>query len=302
MGVPGIVVVAPSECHDIAGMLSAAVDDDRPVFFIENKLMYGRPHRPPEDGFVDEFAVHTSEGPWPALTFSGNRFAGGEATLVTYGGMLPIALEAATKLILEEEIFTEVVCLGCLLPLDLEPVLESVARTGALVTVEEGTLTAASAPRSPRACRRRRGRSSAAPSGASPPATGSFRRPGRSRRRRCPGWTTSSLRSPACSSDARDRAHARGREQRVRVPLRVVVDDGAAVREGTVVCVVETSKASVEIEAPGDGMLVQLVPAETEVELGSTIAVVAADETRRPPPPSVSRVAAESPRPTVRRT
>ncbi len=50
-------------------------------------------------------------------------------------------------------------------------------------------------------------------------------------------------------------------------------------RKGTVVCVVETSKASVEIEAPGDGLLVQLVPAETEVELGSTIAVVAADET-----------------------
>jgi acetyltransferase-like isoleucine patch superfamily enzyme len=56
------------------------------------------------------------------------------------------------------------------------------------------------------------------------------------------------------------------------------VDDGATVRKGTVVCVVETSKASVEIEAPGDGLLVQLVPGETEVELGSTIAVVAADE------------------------
>ena len=56
------------------------------------------------------------------------------------------------------------------------------------------------------------------------------------------------------------------------------VDDGATVRKGAVVCVVETSKASVEIEAPGDGLLVQLVPAETEVELGSTIAVVAADE------------------------
>ncbi len=142
MGVPGIVVVAPSECHDIAGMLSAAVDDDRPVFFIENKLMYGRPHRPPADGRVGDFAVRTGDGPWPALTFSGNGFSGGEATIVTYGGMLPIALEAATRLILEEEIFTELVVLGRLLPLDLEAVLESVGRTGALVTAEEGTLTA----------------------------------------------------------------------------------------------------------------------------------------------------------------
>jgi 2-oxoisovalerate dehydrogenase E1 component len=142
LGVPGIVVVTPSECHDLGGMLAAAVADDRPVFFIENKLMYGRPNRRATDGRLDEFHVREGDGPWPALTFSGNDFAGGEATLVTYGGMLPIALEAATRLILEEEVFTEVVVLGRLLPLDLEPVLESVARTGSVVTVEEGTLTA----------------------------------------------------------------------------------------------------------------------------------------------------------------
>ena len=55
--------------------------------------------------------------------------------------MLPAALDAAVELIIEEEVFTEVVALGRLLPLDLDPVLESVARTGTLVTVEEGTLT-----------------------------------------------------------------------------------------------------------------------------------------------------------------
>jgi pyruvate/2-oxoglutarate/acetoin dehydrogenase E1 component len=141
LGVPGIVVVAPSECHDIGAMLAAAVDDDRPVFFIENKLMYGRLERRPVNGYVDEFRCFETEGPWPALTFSGNGLSGAEATLVTYGGMLPIALEAATTLILEDEIFTEVVALGQLLPLDLAPVLESVARTGRLLTIEEGTLT-----------------------------------------------------------------------------------------------------------------------------------------------------------------
>src|SRR5439155_4616324 len=57
-----------------------------------------------------------------------------------------------------------------------------------------------------------------------------------------------------------------------------LVEDGEAVRKGRPVCVVETSKASIEIEAPGDGTIVQLVKAETEVELGSTIALVAANE------------------------
>jgi acetyltransferase-like isoleucine patch superfamily enzyme len=57
-----------------------------------------------------------------------------------------------------------------------------------------------------------------------------------------------------------------------------LVDDGAEVRKGRPVCLVETSKASIEIEAPADGTIVQLVKAETEVELGSTIAVVAKNE------------------------
>jgi pyruvate/2-oxoglutarate/acetoin dehydrogenase E1 component len=141
LGVPGITVVAASECHDLRALLTEAVADDDPVFFIENKLMYGRTHRRPENGYVDGLRCVEGDGRYPSLTFSGSDSGGGSATLVTYGGMLPIVLEAATRLILEREVFTEVVVLGQLLPLDLDPVLESVARTGALVTVEEGTLT-----------------------------------------------------------------------------------------------------------------------------------------------------------------
>lgn len=54
-----------------------------------------------------------------------------------------------------------------------------------------------------------------------------------------------------------------------------LVEDRAAVRKGQAVCVVETSKASIEVEAPGDGTLVQLVAADVEVELGSSVALVA---------------------------
>jgi pyruvate dehydrogenase E1 component beta subunit len=56
--------------------------------------------------------------------------------------MVPIALEAAEHLIMDHEVFCEVVALSSLLPLDLEPVLASLARTGAVVTLEEGSLTA----------------------------------------------------------------------------------------------------------------------------------------------------------------
>jgi pyruvate/2-oxoglutarate/acetoin dehydrogenase E1 component len=141
LGVPNIVVVAASECHDLRGLVVSAVEDDRPVFLIENKLMYGRPNRRPEEGHIGELAVREAGAFYPALTFSGTDFTEGTATIVTYGGMVPVVLEAVTELILEHEIFCEVVALSQLLPMELEPVLESVARTGALVTAEEGTLT-----------------------------------------------------------------------------------------------------------------------------------------------------------------
>jgi pyruvate/2-oxoglutarate/acetoin dehydrogenase E1 component len=141
LGVPNICVVAGSECHDLGALLVSAVEDDRPVFFVENKLMYGRPNRRPEDGHVGELAVREVGARYPALVFSGSDFSEGTATIVTYGGMLPIVIDAVTELILEHEIFCEVVALSQLLPMELDPVLESVARTGALVTVEEGTLT-----------------------------------------------------------------------------------------------------------------------------------------------------------------
>jgi acetyltransferase-like isoleucine patch superfamily enzyme len=68
-----------------------------------------------------------------------------------------------------------------------------------------------------------------------------------------------------------------------------IVEDRAEVAKGRPVCVVETSKATIEIEAPGPGTIVQLVPAGVEVALGTCIALVAADaaeleaaEARRP--------------------
>jgi len=141
LGVPNIHVAATSECHDLVAMLLDAVDLDEPVFLIENKVMYGRSQRRPVDGRIDGLRCVEEPGPFPALTFSGNDFGPAAATIVTYGGMLPLVLEAATELIVEEEVFCEVVALGRLLPLQLDPVLESVARTGALVTAEEGSLT-----------------------------------------------------------------------------------------------------------------------------------------------------------------
>ena len=150
LGIPNIVVVAASECHDVSALLTAAVEDERPVFFIENKLLYGRTIRRPDGGARRRARNARAGDPYPALTFSATDFTEGSATIVTYGGMLPIVLDAVTELVLEHEIFCEVVALAQLVPMELDAVLESVARTGAVVTAEEGTLTGGSVRRSRR--------------------------------------------------------------------------------------------------------------------------------------------------------
>ena len=78
-----------------------------------------------------------------------------------------------------------------------------------------------------------------------------------------------------------------------------LVEDRTAVRKGQAICVVETSKASIEIEAPGDGTLVQLVAADIEVELGSSVGVIARTEGELEA--AVARVAGARTEPTASR-
>jgi len=141
MGVPHITVIAISEYHNLEALLTKAVLDDGPVFFIENKIIYGKNNQRPEGRYIDCFQCRETNTAFSAITFSGNEFSSAEITIVTYGGMVSIALEAVKELIIEDEIFCEVVALSQLLPLDMEPILSSVKRTGRLLTVEEGGLT-----------------------------------------------------------------------------------------------------------------------------------------------------------------
>lgn len=142
LGIPNVSVVAISEYHDVGPLLRQAVEDVEPVFFVENKLMYGRPLKRPEAGYVDELRIRETPTSYPAIALSGSEFGEDSVTIATYGGMTALAVETATNLILEHEIFCEVISLSQLQPLDTEPVVDSVRRTGALVTLEEGTRTA----------------------------------------------------------------------------------------------------------------------------------------------------------------
>ena len=140
IGVPGIDVVAVSEYHDPAALLISAVECNRPVFLIENKVLYGRVLQtgPSPTGI---FERRISSATFPSVTFTPRVSSLPHTTLVAYGGMAHHAIEAAVELAMEHEIFCDVVLPSQLSPMDNEPVVSSVQRTGGLVTIEEGTLT-----------------------------------------------------------------------------------------------------------------------------------------------------------------
>jgi pyruvate/2-oxoglutarate/acetoin dehydrogenase E1 component len=139
LGIPGLTVVAPNTLGDPAKMLAAAIDDDNPVLFVEHKLLYTRQLLEIDHEDLLEFVVEQTEGQYPAFILRPRESA--QVTIACYGYNFELARAAALELIMEHEIFPEILLFSQLSPFDLEPLFESLVRTGKLVTVEEGTLS-----------------------------------------------------------------------------------------------------------------------------------------------------------------
>ncbi len=122
---PGHTVVIPSTPWDAKGLLAAAIESPDPVIFLEPKILY-RASR-------EEVPIEHYEIP---LGTARIRAAGSDITLVTYGGMVPRALEATAQAA-EEGISVEVIDLRTIYPWDEEKVVRSVEKTGRFLMVQE---------------------------------------------------------------------------------------------------------------------------------------------------------------------
>ncbi len=138
-GIPGLVLVAVSLRHDPGELLCRAVADDRPVIFLEQKLLYGKRLKTDAPaGLVLDLPDGERAERYPVAVF---RPAGESAdvTIVTYGEMTEVVEDALTVLFDEDEMLAEYLVVAQLAPLRIEPIVESVRRTGRLLIVEEGT-------------------------------------------------------------------------------------------------------------------------------------------------------------------
>ena len=135
--VPGLKVVMPASAADAAGLLASAIADPNPVVFIENKALYFRREEVPERAAAGADRVARA----PAAR-------GGDVTIVALSRMVGEALAAAERLA-AEGIEAEVIDPRTLVPLDLEPIVASVRRTGRASSPTRRCVSAASAPRWP---------------------------------------------------------------------------------------------------------------------------------------------------------
>ncbi len=123
--IPGLRILTPATLEDARGMLWTALQDPDPVLIFEHGSLYNVPGELADDaGAVD-------------ITSAAIRRPGADVSLITYGGTLPLTLEAAERLA-AEGIDAEVLDLRTLRPLDDDAIVSSVTRTHRAVVVDEG--------------------------------------------------------------------------------------------------------------------------------------------------------------------
>ena len=124
--IPGLKVVAPSTAADAKGLLKAAIRDPNPVMFLENEILYGHSSPVPK---LDDYVLPIGRA---RIVRPGN-----DVTIVAWSMGMTYALKAAEELA-KDNIDAEVIDLRTLKPMDSDSIIESVKKTGRLVTVEEG--------------------------------------------------------------------------------------------------------------------------------------------------------------------
>ena len=123
--IPGLRVLAPATLEDARGMLWTALQDPDPVIIFEHALLYNLEGELAADaGAVD-------------IDHAAVRRSGSDITLITYGGSLAKALQAADQLA-SDGVSAEVIDLRTLRPLDTSAVIGSVTRTHRAVVIDEG--------------------------------------------------------------------------------------------------------------------------------------------------------------------
>src|SRR5256886_1709480 len=124
--IPGLKVIAPYSAADAKGLLKSAIRDPNPIIFLENEILYGQSFPVPK---LADYVVPIGKAKIAR--------AGADVTIVAWSMGMTYALAAAEELA-KDNISAEVIALRTLKPMDIATIIESVKKTGRVVTVQEG--------------------------------------------------------------------------------------------------------------------------------------------------------------------
>ncbi len=129
---PGVRVVMPSNALDALGLLRTAIRCDDPVLFLEHKRLYR-----------ETFGRAAYPGPDYCIPFGKAKVVrpGKDLTVLTYGAVVPRALQAAQKLHRDSGVDVELIDLRSLTPYDWEAIAESVRKTHRVIVAHEDMLS-----------------------------------------------------------------------------------------------------------------------------------------------------------------
>jgi pyruvate/2-oxoglutarate/acetoin dehydrogenase E1 component len=137
IGIPGLTITAPSHLNNPGHLLETLIlNTDDPVLFVENKLQY---LLKTNEGW-SEFELRPGNYPQPHVAKL-RASPPPSITLATYGYMSELTRKAVLRLAYENEIFCELIIFEQLTPFLTETLIQSLALTGKLITVEEGSFT-----------------------------------------------------------------------------------------------------------------------------------------------------------------
>jgi 2-oxoisovalerate dehydrogenase E1 component len=138
-GIPGLTVVAPPPLFDCGELLRRAILlTEGPLLFIENKGLYSKPLGVCRDGRIGSFQARATDGRYPTAHLSLAAFEAPDAVLIAYGGNVPLAMDAAQRMLIEHELVVDCIVPSLLAPVPMADIAAFAGRAPLVATLEEG--------------------------------------------------------------------------------------------------------------------------------------------------------------------